>query len=297
MKTNKTAAFTLVELMIVLALIAIITGLATNEAWRWRGARLGETSLKNLAEIKEAVVGEAGYLDDLGRLPNHPRDLSQLWTPPDSETEFYAVRPATFANLSPPASPLDADEAISIPCGWRGPYLRLPLGKEKKLLDAWGNAMETPDDAGYTARLIRTPDGSVIGVKHLGADGAPDDVLTPQEEQDKDAKLLFYPPHLPPASLTNSTLTVTVNAYDPDGNPAPPAALQITARVYAPDGGKIAVSKATAPLLNNTLTLEIPTLTPGTRTLRIEYGTNKTPPRQILIRPGANAVTERILSF
>ena len=296
------AAFTLIELTIVLAIIAIITSLAASEAWRWRGARLGETALQNLAEIKEAVIGEGGYLDDLGRLPDNARDLSQLWRPPDDAADFYAVRPATATNLashaaSPADAAADADPAISIPCGWRGPYLRLALGKDS-LLDAWGNKMEAPDDAGYTARLIRAPGGgAIIGVRHLGADGAPDAILPPQDEHDKEAELYFHN-HLDAASLTNATLTLTLAAHDAAGNPDPAAAMTVTARVYGPDNGKIAVSKATGTLVAGTLVLEINSLTPGARTLRIEYGAGKkTPPRQIKIRPGANAASERVFSY
>lgn len=307
--------FTLVELAVVLGIIVILTHLAVREAGQWRTAQLHTLADRGLAEIKEAVLGDdferdtegvrtrTGFLADMGRLPQAATNaqgrltLAELWAPPSPNTP-YAARPATAANLTSGSDPADADEDVLIPCGWRGPYLRLPFGRTR-LLDAWGNAYETPDDAHTTARLRTADDDAitsagtpVVIVRHLGADGAPDTLTAPASPEDADTTLNLFECH-GAAGLTNCSLTVTVNAYDSDGNPAS-GSYSGTVRVYSPYGAQVTVGKAPFTLKAGTAHATVTGLTPGTRVLRVACNGHKGLPRLLVVHPGANAATDRL---
>jgi len=308
--------FTLLELAVVLGIIVIITHLAVREAGQWRASQLHALSDKGLSEIRDAILGgdferdtegarvRTGFLADMGRLPQaitNAEDrltLSELWLRPASAAETYGVRAAVASNLVDEADSADADSDVQVPCGWHGPYLRLPFGKTR-LLDAWGNAYETPDDASYTARLRTFDNGlisasgtTVVFIRHLGADGAPDDVTAPASAEDDDGVLNLFATY-GADGITNASLTVTVNAYDSDGTPAS-GTYTGTARVYGPFGGKIMISKQSLSLTAGTASATLTGLTPGPRVLRVECNGHKGLPRLLVVQPGANSVTDRL---
>ncbi len=195
----KKHGFTLVELVVVLAVIAVLTHLAVRELSHLRGDKLSKAADHQLEEIRASVYsripGEeaTGFLADMGRLPRPADDvradrssrttvtnstLSELWLMP-SDAKPYAVRQATAENLVPGLASL-ANDAVYVPTGWRGPYLRLPFGKTR-LLDPWGNSVEAEDEAGLP-RLTVT-NGFVTAVTHYGpraqASGARSILLVP----------------------------------------------------------------------------------------------------------------------
>ena len=313
MTATNNRGFTLLELAVVLGIIVVITHLAVREAGKWRSSQLHAIADKGLGEIKEAILGSdferdaegtrirTGFLADMGRLPRAETNalgrltLSELWLCPAAADRF-AVRPAVASNLVSTADADDADADVVVPCGWRRPYLRLALGKTR-LLDAWGNAYETPDDAQYTARLrtwnqaaITERGTTVCCIRHLGADGVPDDVKAPSTPEEVDTVLNLFDTG---GGVTNSSLTVTVNAYDSDGNPAS-GIFPGTVRVYSPCGGQIAVSKQTLSVSAGTAHATVSGLTPGPRVLRTECNGHKGFPRQLVVQPGANSVADRL---
>lgn len=180
----KKLGFTLVELVVVLAVIAVLTHLAVRELSHLRDGKLAKVADRQLEEIRASVysrnVGEeaTGFLANMGRLPRLADDvrtdafghavitnstLSELWLmPPNAKP--YAVRQATAENLVPGLASL-ANDAVYVPTGWRGPYLRLPFGKTR-LFDPWGNPIEAEDEAGLQ-RLTAT-NGFVTAVSHFG---------------------------------------------------------------------------------------------------------------------------------
>ena len=181
----KKHGFTLVELVVVLAVIAVLTHLAVRELSHLRDAKLSKAADNQLEEIRASVYsripGEeaTGFLADMGRLPRPADDvrtdrssrttvtnstLSELWLMP-SDAKPYAVRQATAENLVPGLASL-ANDAVYVPTGWRGPYLRLPFGKTR-LLDPWGNPVEAEDEAGLP-RLTVT-NGFITAVAHYGS--------------------------------------------------------------------------------------------------------------------------------
>ena len=167
----KKHGFTLVELVVVLAVIAVLTHLAVRELSHLRDGKLSKAADKQLEEIRASVhsrtSGEeaTGFLADMGRLPRLMNDmtLGELWTMPTNALP-YAVRQATAENLVPELASL-ANDAVYVPTGWRGPYLRLPFGKTR-LHDPWGNPVEVEDEAGLT-RLTVT-NGFITAVAHYG---------------------------------------------------------------------------------------------------------------------------------
>lgn len=331
MKTMNRAGFTLLEMVVVLGLIALLTHLAVREAGQWRTARLHEAANQGLMAIRRAVLGEeepthtatrayfSGFLADLGRLPRAVTNrqgqltLAELWTPPDAT---YAVRAASAVNMV--SNQLaEADEEVLLGGGWRGPYLRLPVGKDV-LSDAWGNPYETPDSAGY-ARLLNAASNAVVAgesiilVRHLGADGrperrrwrlradaydAPDEEgeegvpherrprrrVGPEEERD-----MLWDLHAEPGGLeglTNATLNVSVTAYRRDGTPWSEGTLPVSVRVYTPQGHLIDVRKVSGSLQGAVFNAKVDGLTPGQRVLRVECNGRKNPPRHIWVQAG-----------
>jgi len=308
MNTMNRQGFTLLELAVVLGIIVILTQLAVREAGRWRTSQLRTVSDRGLTEIKEAILGNdferdadgvrvrMGFLADMGRLPQAMTNtqgsltLSELWSCP-SPADSYDVRAADASNLVTTAEAADADGEVMVPCGWRGPYIRIPFGKAR-LLDGWGNAYEVPDDANFTARLRAAGNAPISGlgtpvaiIRNLGADGAPDDLQTPTNHDAQDAEIALD-------AGVSASLTVTVNACDAEGNAAP-GTYPCTVRVYGPQGGRIAVSKGTVTLTAGTAHATLTGLTPGLRIMRVTFNGRKGLPRSLVIQPGANSSTER----
>ena len=96
------AGFTLVELLVVLAIIGLIAGLVAPQVLRYLGAARVETTQAQLKNIGSAL--ELYYLDS-GKYPSTDVGLNALVAPPN-------------------------DGSV-----WNGPYLK----SDAALKDAWGN--------------------------------------------------------------------------------------------------------------------------------------------------------------
>ena len=144
-------AFTLIELVVVLALIAIVTHLATRELVRFGDRRLAENADRVFTDLRAACTA---FYGDTGRLLRaDDGTLSELWTQPTNVTK-YALQSVDFHGTN-----------IVIACGWRGPYYRLPTGK-RRLSDVWGNAIEYHADD--EARRLVVSNSFAIAAAHLG---------------------------------------------------------------------------------------------------------------------------------
>lgn len=153
-------AFTLIEMVLVLTVLAIVAHLAVNSLGTVRENRLRVAADRQLDEI--AVAVEA-FLSDIGRLPK----LVAM-------TNDYGQEVMTLAELwqRPSYLPMAAVtnvEGVLVIRGWNGPYLKLPQG-ESKLRDPWGNPIESPDAAGLN-RLVASADKRVVAVAHFGRRG------------------------------------------------------------------------------------------------------------------------------
>lgn len=143
-------AFTLIELVVALAILAIAAHLASIGLERAAAQRRSAEAARRLSQLRDAVwsIGadgrQRGFLCDVGRLP---RSLSELWTRPADVREFAVTNTGGGA---------------WVPTGWRGPYIRLEAGK-RAFYDPWGN------DFGVATNAL----GLVTNVFHCGARGIP----------------------------------------------------------------------------------------------------------------------------
>ncbi|KSV75916.1 hypothetical protein N185_15840 [Sinorhizobium sp. GW3] len=103
--------FTLVELLVVLAIIGLIAAIATPQVLRYLGAAKVDTTKAQIRNIQSAL--ELYYIDS-GRYPSSEEGLVALERQPDSSAN------------------------------WNGPYLK----NGGTLKDAWGNAYKYESPAG-----------------------------------------------------------------------------------------------------------------------------------------------------
>ena len=257
-------AFTLLEVVVVLALLAALTHLAVRELSHLRDSKLTKTADAQLLEIKDAVFkgalsGEgSGFLADMGRLPRVVNGtLSELWSMP-AGSRTYAVREAVGANL---VSGVPDTPGVYVPTGWRGEYLKLPYAKTR-LFDPWGNAVEVEDSAGL-ARLWES-NGFIVAAAHYG----------PKAARSGERKISLLPQLGASSRLFISTRSIST---------AKDGALQY--RWYGPSDGFItgAVVNATCP---GTAIAE--GLTPGVRML---WDSVTRSSRLIEVKPGDNILS------
>jgi len=272
----------------------------------WVDKERFDAAQRLLGEIEEAVLGVRnardtdgalvvnGFVADMGRLPRttggDPLLLSELWSMPLT----FDIRPATVENLSDPAH---ADSEVRVPCGWRGPYLRLPFGAAD-LKDPWGKPLVSPvtassppdpDGADYAHLrsgndIALTAPGQEIGlVRILGANRRRSDA---DQGYDLDTHLRI------PGIRYRATFAgkVSVRGATPD------SADSVVVRVFGPDPeapGKIAVA-STGPLpFNGTSDYReflVENLTIGPRVVRA-YFTDGGPPTSPHVRSAVLHVT------
>lgn len=108
--------FTLVELLVVLAIIGLVAALAAPQVLRYLGSARVSTTQAQLKNLGSAL--ELYYLD-VGSYPSQEQGLSALSSPPDSVA------------------------------GWNGPYLK----SQGVLKDAWGHDFQYDNVPGQKVRI------------------------------------------------------------------------------------------------------------------------------------------------
>ena len=297
--------FTLLELAIVLGIIAIMTHLAVREASKFVNLNRRAEANRQLETLCNAISGvsgdfESGFFSDLGRLPRAipytnengqvSYTLAELWQKP-ADACPYTLLQATAANLVS-GDTANFDNAVYVPCGWRGPYVRLPFGKNR-LLDPWGNPYETPDAAGGKQRLRGPGDvdivegGEIAIVRHLGSDGVSDSFVS--SSTNPEARDCAFTNEM----TTATALMVSVVPVNSDGAVEP--ALPTSVYVYGPcctaDGMKLYAKTG-----SGTDTILVTGLHPGAQVMKIRYNAqNNWPAQRIVLRPGlTNSVTVKL---
>ncbi len=313
--------FTLLELVVVLAILAVVTTLALRSLGHLEDQKREEANREGLRELRDAVLGSpndravdgspaiGGFVADMGRLPRAVEidgrlTLSELWLNPGAG---FDVRQALAEN-GVPAGYEDGEVLVS--GGWRGPYLRLPIGAGD-WLDGWGNPMVTPlssvspdpDAEGY-ARLrdaagnpLTAAGQDIRAIWHLGANGT---LGAADAGYDRDGFLVFADQD------HQSDLTAQVEVMDEDEPAVPDISQRITLVVFSPDpadASKIEVRSASAPFTGNPVVIpKITGLTHGHRVVRAYFHPRDNQPnthrksavRNLRLRPGANFVELRI---
>lgn len=185
-------AFSLLEMTVVLAIIALLTHLAVLNLGEYRNKKLEKEADRHLSEIKEAAER---FLHDVGRLPRlqpHTNSLgriswtlSELWEKPSHLDYCHLVR----------------KDSVSFAVGWNGPYLKMPFGANR-LLDPWGNELELEDSA-HLKRLWADAQDNVTNICHYGSSG-----------REVDKKSLSLIPN--GGLVADLILTVDAASYDGD---------------------------------------------------------------------------------
>lgn len=149
--------FTLAELLVVLAILAVLTMAAVQSLAPVAQQSRMDGTLRSLNSIRSAIVddnsasGVSGFVADVGRLPQYLQPSSgttvdplvELYLQPASVPSFVAQSFSAGAVTFPagtvtfPASP---SPYMTVPRGWRGPYLQAPAGATA-LRDGWGNVL------------------------------------------------------------------------------------------------------------------------------------------------------------
>lgn len=214
---------TLVELLVVMAILAVLTSVAVTSTDVLLGQGRCDATRRTLTSIEEAVLGAAearqadgtlattGFVADTGRLPvsanaTQPRfGLAELWARPNNLAPFAICTPSD-------------DPEVHVPCGWRGPYVRLPLGHDY-LLDAWGNALAMVNASGEAPALGQP----IREVWSLGADR-----LAGGTQYDADIGVVF------PDSRWQMAIQGNVYLLDSTGQRTNPSG-QVIVMLYGPN--------------------------------------------------------------
>ena len=151
MKHN--AGFTLIELLVVLAILAALSLVALRSTVGLQDRTRFESTARALENAQNAILGSdngspgdiegGGFLADMGRLPDFSnvdpaQRLIELWRAPSGVAANHLAT--------------DTDDLeVRLSCGWRGPYLRLPTGRDPSttnaLEDGWGFPITVRFDA------------------------------------------------------------------------------------------------------------------------------------------------------
>ncbi|MEO0476259.1 MAG: hypothetical protein AAF085_09885 [Planctomycetota bacterium] len=160
---------TLLELVVVLVILAALGTVMITQTTGLTGEARYEQTVRALEQLEDAVVGRRpvggedptaippGFVSDMGRLPEAIAEgssftLAELW---DSGlfdlTDDLFFRPRILEGL---------DEELEMFSGWRGPYVRLPIGSDT-LSDGWGGGYRLEDEDGLNVTAAGDPIGSI----------------------------------------------------------------------------------------------------------------------------------------
>ncbi len=144
--------FTLIELLIVLAIIGAVATLALDQSSEVVDQTRYDLTEQNGAEIQNAIIGDVEnggrFLRDMGRLPmvlstDEGKVLEELWNA-DSAVRWSEVSLLDMNNVSSTVKWSEPERTwgtlpnnIFLSAGWRGPYLN--MGARSELYDGWGN--------------------------------------------------------------------------------------------------------------------------------------------------------------
>lgn len=136
--------FTLAEMLVVLAIMAILTTVAVQSLTPVQNQARNEATQRTLNNISAAIVSStqsgggsssvSGFVTDVGGPPQSPDGT----TSPLAELIFTTTGLPGYATYPAPSPDTD----ITMLCGWRGPYLKPPVsGNPLDIVDGWGQSL------------------------------------------------------------------------------------------------------------------------------------------------------------
>jgi prepilin-type N-terminal cleavage/methylation domain-containing protein len=170
-KSNrKNAGFTLLELVVVVAVMGLISSMAMDVYTDNSNQKRFEATKERLAEIKFAIIGDpmmrvgsqavlSGYYNDMNRLPITLSELIYRCRTTTTNIGIYAADKAECETTT--------DNFWET--NWNGPYLTNIQSSESELVfrDAWGN---TSSDGRFGWVFVTKSTDKTILVQSLGLD-------------------------------------------------------------------------------------------------------------------------------
>lgn len=293
---NLRAGLTLVELVVVLVILVLVAGTALTATEGFVGEARYESTRAELRNIEKSLLGSfdasssgeeaaIAFVADMGRPPVArgavpEARLSELWIRPVSVTAFAIQSPA-------------GDLEVRLPGGWRGPYVRVPLGLgETALRDGWGREYDLLAADGSVAM-----EGTPIGIlRSRGADRELGGI-------DYDADLTLVLSRTAPLPIVGPRHTGAVPVRVTNTGAA---GAFVVARIYGPVDGKIITldeqsgsTGADVPLLFKDIPVGPRVIrayrtdtVPATRETPFELGEVRSPVRAITVVQGGIAEVE-----
>ena len=222
---------TLVELLVVLAILALLTTVAVTSSDVFLSQGRYESTTQTLTNIQEAVLGPpnarqsdgtvvvSGFVADVGRAPvctsaDPTLGLSELWAQP-ANVPLFALGQS------------QNDPEVFVPCGWRGPYLRLAPG-QTSIRDGWGNPMNLFSDTTGDLAGVGT---SILVVSSNGAGSSPGSPYNAPLT----ANIGPSPIVVGGIAVNGIAVSGTVSVVDSNGNAVNASGTQIQVWMYFPD--------------------------------------------------------------
>ncbi len=211
------SGLTLLELVVVLAILAALSTVAVQSLAQSMDQTRFEITQRLLADIRTACVGDTasstnsadsirGFVADVGRMPT---TLDELLINGNNLPPF-AVAPAS-------ASGQPHDDVLA-PRGWRGPYVKLPIGATS-LRDGWGRPLSF---------LLGATTGQLETVASLGADGL-QTLATSSVNYNTDLAITMTPQDYRGAMITGQVYRLD------NGQRVAPMATTVRVRLFGPD--------------------------------------------------------------
>jgi prepilin-type N-terminal cleavage/methylation domain-containing protein len=237
--TVKRAGLTLLELMVVLAIMVALATIATQAIEPRINQSRYEATQQTLENIQVAILGDpnarqpdgtpliTGFVADMGRFPISLGELVVQGSLPGAAVQTAADHPE-----------------IKLWHGWRGPYLKLSP-TATAIRDGWGREfLFEPGD---------TP-GTYL-CQSFGSDGIKDTISPPTDPYMQDQKIEL------------KLVTVSGNVVNVNGDPVPAA----TVKLYLPQLGTHLISDIDDE--DDTNAFQFNDVPAGTRVIRAEAGT------------------------
>jgi prepilin-type N-terminal cleavage/methylation domain-containing protein len=178
--TRQVAGFSLIELLIALAILAAVTTIAIRATSGLQSQARYQATARSLTDIQNAIIGPSnergpdgsavvsGFVADTGRLPNYLISANDPLgaTNGDPLNELLAQNSIpTFGFYQP-----NTDKSVLVGVGWKGPYMRLAAGPTY-IRDGWGNSFHVYDASG---NLLNTTGSPIAQISSWAADKVAD---------------------------------------------------------------------------------------------------------------------------